>query len=927
MTQQNTLVKFGGQPCVIMDPAKYPQARGKANGYCCPLGKSPGIGYVLMLRSAWDKIERRRNSPQTLEVLAGERITLPAMYIISAVKISGGRPNDPDSVYMVKFTDKRWIAAKLSDVTAQINVPCPAPPDDGTDASVYYADSLDSGSPFTWSRAVEGLWGAMPILGAFPGLPNAPDGLPENYQFLGVNAWDALHVLLDKLQCAVAYDPVANTFEIVQLGTTQSGLADALAGITRGYVDDAEPFDTAVADAPYTIRVYFSRIDLHYGSQKETTRASGTWATGPVTYVDTPTGITGAASGTILQLWDDLPAVAAFDGSLANSAAVNARAAERVARWKADREVSTPRLRTVYQGIVSGFRPGSQLKYVWWRNLGDGWLTEIGRHNGMMNLVDDAEGMRCDAAAENLAPPDLGRRTFPNFPQYLQLVTINGESGGDPDGTEVSPAADGLFDASVTRLNPDGATDTSGCFSASESCWVLVVNRETGSASASPTLKKGDRYLARLCGSKSARPVYMVQKGEESTSTDTTQWVVVEESVGIDDGTPVGETDLCLWQGKKVQAEADAETFCNGEDRFTKSDDVWIVVMDLLNGSGTPGARLYKGDRFLGKLVGTYTIDDDTRPLYAVRKGTQADIVKVVGSDPGDAAGHVATPTSAGLWDGIVQYPAIGTTTFQSADPYIDGPPCWILAPDISTGSVDPGAKLKKNDRHPAIYLGSIDTGGDDGFRPLYAIRKGSDGRHPVNFYNPGIITETVGLGTNEFRNGNAGTIAWYDSVGDLEAAGIENLSGAFAAFGDPAFRVLKAGLWRLDWHWGLRPVIPGYALPTITTTVASSHTHDVEALNQVPGVQALGEVSYGTAGGGWTVVDRAAIITFMTYNTPDGGDQLFMGAASALMVLAEGDEFRFRCYKNPAAGSSGAILNSDYGGVILEWVGPIPDA
>ena len=723
MTQQPTLVKFGGQPCVIMDADQYPQARGKANGYCCPLGRSPGIGYVLMLRSAWDQIKDSRNASKTFEVLAGDRIILPGMYIISAVKISGGRPNDPNSVYLVKFADKRWLAAKLSDVTKQINVLCPAPPADGTDESYCYADSLDSGSLYTWARAVEVIWNAMPILGAFPGLPNAPDGYPNNFQFLGVNAWDALHVLLDKLQCAVAYNPVAATFSIVQLGTTQAGLADALAGATRGYLDDAEPFDTTVADAPYTIRVYFNRLDLHYGSQKETTRASGSWATGPLHAVDTASGITGAAAGTVVQLWDDLPAVAAFDGSLVNGTAVNARAAERVARWKADRATSTPRLRTLYQGIVNTFRPGSQVKAIWWGDYGAGWLTEIRRHDGFVNLIDDAAGLRCEWSAENLAPPDLGRKTFPNFPQYLQVVTIAGESGGDPDGTEVEPVADGLFDASVTRLNPDGATDTSGCFSQSESCWVLVINRENGSASATPTLKKGDRYLARLCGSKSERPVYMIQK-DEAAATEESQfsWVVVEASVTIDDGTPIAPFSLCLWSGKKLTIEPTAATFCEGDDRYSRTSNIWILSVDALNGSGSSAPLLYKGDRFLGKLVGTYDVSGDSRQLYAIRKGTQHDIVRVVGESSEAVTGGNVTPHVGGVWNGEVLSITVGATNFVGgATPYTSGPPCWILAPDLPGGSVDVTARLKHNDRHPAIYLGEFDNG--EGARPLYAIR------------------------------------------------------------------------------------------------------------------------------------------------------------------------------------------------------------
>jgi hypothetical protein len=228
--------------------------------------------------------------------------------------------------------------------------------------------------------------------------------------------------------------------------------------------------------------------------------------------------------------------------------------------------------------------------------------------------------------------------------------------------------------------------------------------------------------LARLCGSKSARPVYMVQKGEES-SGDTTKWVVITGSPGVDDGMPVAGAGLCCWDATIITPQEDAETFCEGEDRFVESTDVWVVVMDLLNGSGSSTPRLYKGDRFLGKLVGTYTVGEEERPLYAIRKGTQADIVEIVGDSPGDAVGAPASPNAAGLWDGITNYVTVGTTTFvDPATPYTAGPECWILAPDRPDGSMEADARLKKGDRYPAIFLGQFDHDGD--IRPLYAIRK-----------------------------------------------------------------------------------------------------------------------------------------------------------------------------------------------------------
>ena len=68
------------------------------------------------------------------------------------------------------------------------------------------------------------------VLGTFPGLPvgYTPDGVPENLQFVGVNAWRPLNQVVGKFGCAVAYDPIGDTFWIVLLGSQQSDLPDAI---------------------------------------------------------------------------------------------------------------------------------------------------------------------------------------------------------------------------------------------------------------------------------------------------------------------------------------------------------------------------------------------------------------------------------------------------------------------------------------------------------------------------------------------------------------------------------------------------------------------------------------------------------------------------------------------------------------------------
>lgn len=581
-----TKITFAERTVIKADPTLYPQAAGRANGYFCPLGPEPGIGYVLLTRNQWNAIAGQRNASFPLRMESGGiSITFPALYIVSAVKVSGGPAGDPNSVYMLKLADRRWHA-RMSDVAVQFNVRCPAPPATSGD-DLYYEDSLNSGSAWTWETACENLWNAIPGFGAWPGLPVAPTSNPEGFHFVGVPAIDALCKLLAVIDCELAYLPTIDTAVIVESGSVQPGLSSALQA-NAFYLVDAEPFDVPAALVPETVRVYFHRRDEHYGTEKLTQQASGNWVTESWYSVDVATNVSGTVSGTVVPVWDDLPAVYDFDGSLTNSSALNTRAALRAEGLVGDRQRGSARRRTLYSGVVSSIQPGSEIKAVHWRCVdarhnAEGLVTEIRNHPGYAKHPEsgsgfEPEGMGSGTAGEALAPADLARHTAPNFPPLLQLVAVDGSGGA----LTAPVSGDRVWEGHVYRTNPAGSfSSVDDPYEAAETCWICLVNRLTGGHVSDMTLPAGDRYLGRLTG----------------TYSQTTSAVV-----DLDDTVSAGaNSEVTLPNGETVTAHN------NGEEGLEAGAARVTLNMGVYELAAAEG----------GDEVGD-VLTSDIRPLYEV---------------------------------------------------------------------------------------------------------------------------------------------------------------------------------------------------------------------------------------------------------------------------------------------------------------------
>lgn len=434
---------IGGQNC--LDPGVlYEHATaeglplnfwGRANSYSCPLGSAAGVAWFLLLRRQLDKIAQESFVSATFRSARGD-ITIPKLLFVRATCIAKGpEDRDPNAPYLAQYLDKRHVlrmstvgAASSPAGSGQYNVRYPWPPG-ATGVDKYFSESLNAGSLWTWQTLLNNLWAMLPS-GAAPGtaptLPYTPDGTPEGFRFQGVSVWDAIETVLAKINCAVRYNPIADSFSYVRLGETQSSLEETIDGLTNRLLEDHEPIEGNAAEIPETIRVFFHRINEQYGINPDGPR-TGNCDMAPVYTVDRPSNVSFAMAGTVLPLWDDLAAEYDRSGALVNGADLTARATQ-VAQNYVNRMTITDRIsRRKYSGIVSTILPGSEISEVIWRDYGDGWgvVTEItNRRAGDGGGVSSLGGCYPPSnfrpgLAEWLLPPDLGRATHETHSRRL----------------------------------------------------------------------------------------------------------------------------------------------------------------------------------------------------------------------------------------------------------------------------------------------------------------------------------------------------------------------------------------------------------------------------------------------------------------------------------------------------------------------------
>lgn len=496
MPVETTYMTLAGRPCVV------PQDSSRNLGYLCPLGATPGYGACLM---TWGELSQVNiHSYVTLAMGSGVNgVSLPNLVVVKAQKITRSAQGHSGGLFLVELSDARYLAAKFNDTNRHFNVWNPRQRAAAIDnIACYYAETLDGSSLWTWSRVAQQLWTDCGLLGSFAFPSVTLNDYPKNLHFVGVNAWSALHQVLSLVGLTTAYDPVSATFSILALGAPQPGLNSLVAAAAPRYYGAADPLESNLAKYPAAIRVYFPRRDRHYGTERDSP-SNANWITEPVRVTQVNTGVSGALAGTRLTLWDNQPAIYDYNGFVENSTDLNTITNRRKTDWLNDQSYSESRARTVYSGIISGFRCGSQVKAVHWKYLGmaddhGGYLTEISRHPGLpVALLTDGDW------SERYEPfaPEFSRHVTPGYPDSMQLVELTLQQSNYATWSGV-----------VKRLNPEITIGVGPVYSSLESCFIQFVNedayRVVPTASPESTInhtrvykpQAGDRYLARANG-------------------------------------------------------------------------------------------------------------------------------------------------------------------------------------------------------------------------------------------------------------------------------------------------------------------------------------------------------------------------------------------------------------------------------------------
>lgn len=375
---------FWGFPCV--DPLSLrahcaergiPHDRwsAKANTFAAGPGPRYGRGWVLLKRKHLDALDSAATDTLVFSGTdAAHVVTLKSIVPVAQECVTPGSGTDPESVYLLEVADRRiHLARKPADRAFNLRK---------ADGTGNYTNTLNSGSAWTWQEAVDALAGDAGLTTPLT-LPFTPDGAPANLVYWGhPSALEALCDLLDRLACALCYDPTTDAFTVARLGessVSRLSAADSAAGGARLWDGYSEQYDRAAV--PETIRVRFPRrpVDRTAGST-------------PYYFVSVATGVAGATAGTVTQIDDDLSALAET-GAPSNSAALATRAAERAADWvRKRRYYDQPVLRAWRDFVPSAAGLGGnavrrvvfddRAQFQTWVESGYGWEIEDWRPLG-----------------------------------------------------------------------------------------------------------------------------------------------------------------------------------------------------------------------------------------------------------------------------------------------------------------------------------------------------------------------------------------------------------------------------------------------------------------------------------------------------------------------------------------------------------------
>lgn len=507
-----TSITLDGQTCILPEgiPTSW-KASGKASSLTCPIGPAPTRGWFLLDRAGHDALgEGPLSIVWTVQNLTDSTTTATAfsgLYPIDHGRQGFGGVGDQEAIFLVELVDGRYWAAGASDtglIAANIRS--------------YSHDNVENGarsfltdaSGDTWASLASSLWGTCPQLGAFPGLPYAPDWIPEGQRFIGTNGFKSLCALLDFLDCAIVHNvTAAGDFSIVQLGSAQ-----AIAAHTEELKWDAElrSFPTGFAG---NVATYFPSLYLPYGQERDA-ELNRNWSVrdfaGEGFRYATSGGGAGIAGGLgTVPRWQDLPRLINNKLEDINGGRRTARSSAVVTRYGL--RYGVERKHRIYWGIVTDVLPGGQVRACQWRNTNGMTETEIVASPHLPRDGEPVSGAADAQPTENYAGHDLARHTTPTYPRLPNIVQVyNGGSAG----SLVDPVAAGdifVHHARVRRWAGEQMRIL-------DDCALLFVDDFDNKAGELQAIE-GEYYgPARLTGTVDLEgqivPLYKVRKGSDS---------------------------------------------------------------------------------------------------------------------------------------------------------------------------------------------------------------------------------------------------------------------------------------------------------------------------------------------------------------------------------------------------------------------------
>lgn len=281
---------------------------GVVNAFTYRSGKEPSNGFFLLLKKDLDNIGTLSN-PGTgfgnalygielsFKTNSTSSVVIQGLGIAGAIAITptqttpeyrdsevASQDNHDNQVYLVELSDERYVA-HMSTIEQSYNIRTPAHQPTGTNSDIYVRDTdkyyqitMDNGAildggvpgtpvPWTWERLIKTIWNQLPD--SFPvhdgdfvdftTYADYPSSGPENFNFEGGSAWDALWEVLDSIfhSAVRTHDGYWRIVSSTKLNTASDSPRNMMHTAKNHLIDSINPLADIDTKIPAEVDVIF----------------------------------------------------------------------------------------------------------------------------------------------------------------------------------------------------------------------------------------------------------------------------------------------------------------------------------------------------------------------------------------------------------------------------------------------------------------------------------------------------------------------------------------------------------------------------------------------------------------------------------------------------------------------------------------------